>query len=195
MQETILKKMQLHNGLHPLPTLFVEGIAAGALGIIEGGSRTGKSTLCRQIAYDVLHNQPGRVVYYSSDCNATTIADYMAVQKMNVTADVLSDRFRVYRTGTGRSTRSASEALEALKKHVSSMLHETRLVIVDSPGRFLAGVTPQEQKEFMASCNEFCGRGRSIVMVLDRHAVDEEVRAYARGLTSCYLLNLRRLEA
>lgn len=165
------------------------GINEKSLFLIEGESGTGKSIVSQHIAYGVLNSREAKVAYYSTEHNAETLIEQMESIGLDVARDVVSDRFRVYRVGTGTIIRDPEAALQGLINHITGLPGEYQLVFFDSPSWFLNHVKPDVKLDFLYLCKEMSEQ-RSIVLVLDTHVFEPDAlnRAYA---VSDYYLRLR----
>ncbi len=165
------------------------GINEKSLFLIEGESDTGKSVVSQHIAYGVLNSKETKAVYYSTEHNAESLIEQMETIGLDVARDVIADRFRIYRVGTGAIIRDPEAALQGLINHITGLPKEYQLIFFDSPSWFLNHVKPEIKLDFLYLCKEM-SEERSIVLVLDTHVFEADAlgRAYA---VSDYYLRLR----
>ena len=177
------------SGIKDVADAIGGGIAENSLVLIEGESDTGKSVVSQHIAYGVLNSKTTRVAYYSTEHNAESLIGQMDGLGLDVTRDVISDRFRVYRVGTGTVIRDTEAALQGLVNHIHGLPREYQLVFLDSPSWLLNHVNSEIKMDFLCLCKEM-SRARSIVVALDTYVFeqDEVNRVYA---LSDYYLRLR----
>ncbi|MCJ7605205.1 MAG: hypothetical protein MUO19_04125 [Dehalococcoidales bacterium] len=163
------------------------GVREQALVIIEGEASTGKSVLSQHIAYGVLHARQSKVAYYSTGYNASGLIEQMAAMGLDVARDVVADRLRVYRVGTGPIIKDAPRALQGLINHISGIPEEFKLVFFDSPSWFMTHADPMVKVDFLHVCKEMCEQDRTIVLVIDTHVFETKTLARAFSVSDYYL--------
>ena len=162
------------------------GINERSLVLIEGESDTGKSVLSQHIAYGVLNSRETRIAYYSTQHNAESLIEQMQGIGLDVARDVLADRFRVYRIGTGPIIKDAEGALQGLINHITGLPEEFQLVFFDSPSWFLNHVDPGVKVDFLYLLKEMCDE-ISMVIALDTHVFEEKSLSRALSVSDYYL--------
>jgi flagellar protein FlaH len=170
------------------------GLKENSLVVIEGESGTGKSGLSQHIAYGVVTGHDSRVAYYSTDHNARGLRDQMEAMGLDVARDVVKDRLRIYRVGTGPVIKDGPAALQGQINHVVGIPEEFQLVFFDSPSWFMAHADPMVKIDFLHVCKELCEQGRTMVLIIDTHVFEQRTlaRAYA---VSDYYLQLRNYDS
>ena len=181
------------SGVKDIAEALGGGLKEASLVIIEGEAGTGKSVLSQHIAYGVLRGRDSRVAYYSTQYNARGLMDQMMTMGLDVDRDVVTDRLRVYRVGTGPVIRDAPKALQGLLNHMAGIPEEFQLIFFDSPSWFMNHANPMVKIDFLHVCKEFCDAGRTMVLIIDTHVF--EARSLARAYAvSDYYLQLRNFD-
>lgn len=181
------------SGVQDIAEALGGGLKENSLVIIEGESGTGKSVLSQHIAYGILQGRGAKVAYYSTEYNTFDLMDRMAAMGLDVDGDVVTDRLRVFRVGTGPVVRDAFQALRRLVNHLAGLPEEFGVVFFDSPSWFMTHADPMTKINFLITCKQFCDAGRTIVLVVDSHVFEKRslARAYA---VSDYYLRLRNYD-
>lgn len=182
------------SGVKDIADALGGGLKENSLVVIEGEAGTGKSVLSQHIAYGVVSGHDSRVAYYSTDHNARGLMDQMEEMGLDVARDVVTDRLRVYRVGTGPVIKDGPAALQGLINHMVGIPEEFQLVFFDSPSWFMTHADPMVKIDFLHVCKELCEAGRTMVLVIDTHVFEQRTlaRAYA---VSDYYLQLRNYDS
>jgi flagellar protein FlaH len=181
------------SGVKDIAEALGGGLKENTLVVIEGEAGTGKSVISQHIAYGVLRGRDTRVAYYSTDHNARGLMDQMAEMGLDVDRDVVMDRLRVFRVGTGPVIRDGPKALQGLINHMSGIPEEFQIIFFDSPSWFMTHADPMVKIDFLHICKEFCDQGRTMVLIIDTHVF--EARSLARAYAvSDYYLQLRNYD-
>ena len=181
------------SGVKDIAEAIGGGLKENSLVIIEGDANTGKSVVSEHIAYGVLRGRDTKVAYYSTEHNAKGLMDQMASLGLDVDRDVVADRLRVYRVGTGPVIKDGPKALQGLINHMSGIPEEFQLIFFDSPSWFMTHADPMVKIDFLHICKEFCDAGRTMVLIVDTHVF--EARSLARAYAvSDYYLQLRNFD-
>ncbi len=177
-------------GVRDIAEALGGGIHEGALVLIEGEAKTGKSVLSQHIAYGVLHSKGSAVAYYSSEYNSEKLIVQMEALSLDTKHDLVTDLFRIYKMGSKNVLRDAEKSLQLIIDHIVELPSRFKLVIVDSPSVYMSHVSPVIKIDFLQACKELCDQDRSIALVLDTHVFENKTlfRAYAM---SDYYLRLR----
>ena len=175
------------SGVKDIASALGGGLKEGALVIIEGESGTGKSVLCQHIAYGILQARQCDVAYYSTEHNAASLTDQMAAIGLDVAREVIADRLRVYRVGTGPVIKDGPQALQDLINHIDNISEDFKLVFFDSPSWFMTHTPPMIKMDFLYLCKELCDRDRTVVLVVDSHVFEEKTLARAYAVADYYL--------
>ncbi len=181
------------SGVKDIAEALGGGLKEDSLVVIEGEAGTGKSVLSQHIAYGVLRGRDSRVAYYSTDYNARDLMDQMMEIGLDVDRDVVTDRLRVYRVGTGPVIKDGPRALQGLLNHMAGIPEEFQIIFFDSPSWFMTHADPMVKIDFLHVCKEFCDQGRTMVLIIDTHVF--EARSLARAFAvSDYYLQLRNFD-
>jgi flagellar protein FlaH len=181
------------SGIKDIAEALGGGLKEDSLVVIEGEAGTGKSVLSQHIVYGVLRGRDTRVAYYSTEYNARGLMDQMEDMGLEVARDVVSDRLRVYRVGTGPVIKDGPKALQGLINHMAGIPEEFQLIFFDSPSWFMTHADPMIKIDFLHVCKELSQAGRTMVLIIDTHVF--EARSLARAFAvSDYYLQLRNYD-
>jgi len=182
------------SGVKDIADALGGGLKENSLVVIEGESGTGKSVLSQHIAYGVVCGHDSRVAYYSTDHNARDLMNQMDEMGLDVAREVVTDRLRVYRVGTGPVIKDGPHALQGLINHMVGIPEEFQLIFFDSPSWFMTHADAMVKIDFLHVCKELCESGRTMVLVIDTHVFEQRTlaRAYA---VSDYYLQLRNYDS
>jgi archaellum biogenesis ATPase FlaH len=182
------------SGIKDIAEALGGGIKEGSLMLIEGEAKTGKSVLCQHIAYGVLSTRGSAVAYYSSEYHADGLSGQMSSMSLDISHDLATDRFRVFKIYSKTVIREAGKSLKLIINHIQGLPPNFKLVILDSPSIYLIKVNPMVKVDFLQSCKELCENDRTIVLAIGSHAFEKKtlLRAYAM---SDYYLKLRSHDA
>jgi flagellar protein FlaH len=181
------------SGVKDIAEALGGGLKENSLVVIEGEAGTGKSVISEHIAYGVLRGRDTKVAYYSTEYNARALMEQMGSLGLDVDRDVVTDRLRVYRVGTGPVIKDGPKALQGLLNHMAGIPEEFQLIFFDSPSWFMTHADPMIKIDFLHVCKEFCDAGRTMVLVIDTHVF--ETRSLARAFAvSDYYLQLRNFD-
>ena len=181
------------SGVKDISEALGGGLKENSLVVIEGENGTGKSVLSQHIAYGVLRGRDTRVAYYSTEYNARGLMDQMMGLGLDVDRDVVTDRLRVFRVGTGPIIKDAHRALQGLLNHMAGIPEEFQIIFFDSPSWFMTHADPMIKIDFLHVCKEFSDAGRTLVLIIDTHVF--EARSLARAFAvSDYYLQLRNFD-
>lgn len=175
------------SGVKDIADALGGGIKEKSLFLIEGEAGTGKSVLSEHIAYGVLRAQGSKVAYYSTTHNAKGMVERMGTLGLDVARDMIADRLRVYRVGTGPVIRDAPKALQGIINHICGIPEEFKLIFFDSPSWFMTHVDASVKVDFLHICKELCERDRTIVLVLDSHVFEQKTLARVFSVSDYYL--------
>ena len=175
------------SGVKDIAEALGGGIKEKSLFLIEGEAGTGKSVVSEHIACGVLRARGSRVAYYSTTNNAKGMVERMAGLGLDVARDVIADRLRVYRVGTGPVIRDAPRALQGIINHICGIPEEFQLIFFDSPSWFMTHADPGTKIDFLHICKELCEQDRTIVLAIDSHVFEQKTLARVFAVSDYYL--------
>jgi archaellum biogenesis ATPase FlaH len=174
-------------GMKEIANAMGGGIRDNSLVIIEGEAKTGKSVLCQHVAYGVLHNRGSDVTYYSSEYNAETLVMQLHSMDMDVRHELMTDRFRIFKFAKAEILTDGGVYLEKVWKHIKSQPPRFKLIIIDSLSPIMLSLEPVVKMDFLEVCKEMCRDGRSIILTLDTHVLEHNVRQRTYDMSDYYL--------
>ena len=163
------------------------GIREGSLVLIEGDAKAGKSVLSQHIAHGVLSSRECAVAYYTTTDSAEELLTQMDSLSLHVRHDWVTDRLRVCSMGLSGVLINPEESLQIIINHISELPDRFKLVIVDSVTPLMNRVSPVIKMDFLQTCKELCSEGRSIVLALDAHVLEEKILFRVNAMSDYYL--------
>ena len=178
--ESAERRTVFRTGIHPLDEILRGGIPPGSLTVIEGPASSGKSVLCQQMTYESLVDGIG-VAYFASDNTARGLATQMGSFGMSVSAYLRSGQLRVYPLkettqpqGPGGVFNFAT-VMTLVAREVELVSSQDSVVIVDSITNLATNSDDRAIIELFSACKRLCDEGRSIILVTQPHAFDENM--------------------
>jgi flagellar protein FlaH len=162
-----------------------EGIPAGSLLLIEGGSGSGKSVLSQQLIWGAL-NEGFRVSLFTSENTVSSLITQMQSIDLDVLDFLLLGKFRAY------PTKLASLGAQASSVLISAMRQEkqrnTDVIVIDSLTAVLRGSGGETRTlNFFEECKQLCRRGQTVMVTLHDHALDEKLINAIRSMCDAHL--------
>lgn len=180
----------IFTGVKEIAELCGGGIRAGSLVLIEGQTKTGKSVLSQHLAYSTLRSNGNRVAYYTTYNSIASLITQMDSLSLVVQHDFATDRLRIYPVSPPNSFGNPQKSLQFLINHISELPKRFNQIVIDSITPLVTNASPVSKIDFLQACKELCAKDRSIILVVDTHALEKSMlsRAY---LISDYYLTLR----
>ena len=170
----------IRTGSHPLDKILSGGIPPGSLTVIEGPAATGKSVICQHIIHESLVDGFG-VAYFASDNAAEGFATQMGSFGMGVSPYLRSGKLRVYPLEETTLAQdpgcdySLANVMSLMAREVERLTSQDSVIIVDSITELATNSEDRAIIGFFSSCKRLCDDGRSIILVAQPHAFDENM--------------------
>jgi flagellar protein FlaH len=177
------KKAVISSGNNELDSKMGGGLPVGSLTLIEGSSGAGKSVLSQQILWGSL--QAGfTATLFSTENTVKSLVRQMKSIDLDILDYLLLGKFRVYPVEFSRLGEQASAALlDAMKDQ-----QKKDIVVVDS---FTSAVGRSKNDQhvlgFFEECKRLCASGKTVLVVLHAHAVEDEVIGPIRSICDAHL--------
>ena len=178
------------SGAKEVADLFGGGIRLGSLILIEGESGSGKSILARHLVNDALSAPDQAIAYYATEYGIENIINLMDTMYKNVIDYLLASRLRIYPINVSKrmTEKRAHRAMYSLINHISNLPESYDVAIVDAISPIMMHITPKFKMEAFHAFKEVCDKkGRSIILVLNSHALEKKVFRRAFALSDYYM--------
>ena len=133
------------------------GIRVGSFTVVEGNSKTGKSTLAQYLAYHALRRNHGSVAVYVTRNTVRDFLQHMASLGLPVLDDFIADRLRIYPFHVPEDEDAVLESTRKLTDHINSLPERFQLVVVDAITAITSLLMPVQTMDFLYVCKELCG--------------------------------------
>jgi archaellum biogenesis ATPase FlaH len=181
-------------GMKEIAEALGGGINENSLVVVEGEAKSGKSVISQYITHGILHSRDCSVAYYATEYSFQGLVEQMDSISLGIRQDIVTDRIRINSIGSDKFLKSGERGLRVLLRNISAMPARFKLAVIDTVTPFMAHVSPEVKVNFLQACKEMCGKGRSIVLVVDTHILEGKILHRAHEMSD-YYLRLRSQDA
>ena len=172
---------EIRTGQVSLDKLLGGGVPIGSLTLIEGASSTGKSVLCQHFTHESLQDGHG-VAYVTTGNTGKSLITQMASLGLEVSTRLQTEKLRIYPLEDPTPEESRGSVMASLTEAIEGLPSQCDVVIVDPITDLVSQSESKEIIGFFSSCKRLSTNGRTIFLVADSYAFDQEMITRVRSL-------------
>jgi archaellum biogenesis ATPase FlaH len=111
----------------------------------------------------------------------------MESMSLEVKHEIVTDLFRIYRIAPANITLRSEQILKNVFDHVAALPSRFKLIIIDTISELMLRLTPLAKMDFLEGFKEQCDRDRSIILTLDPHVIENNIRSRTYEMSDYYL--------
>ena len=157
------------------------GIPIRTMTLVEGASTAGKSTLCQHLTYGALTDGHA-TAYMTSEHTPHSLLAQMSSIGLDASPYQRGRQLSIQPFKKSVGDGDSGPLLTELAREIEGLARKYELIVVDSITNLAAYSQDQGIIGFFSTCKRLCGKAVTTVVVIQPHAVDENMRLRLRSI-------------